>query len=148
MIDGVKFKIIKNNIDRRGFFREIFKQKDAYQNKIKFVQISHSFIKRNIIKAWHLHKKQYQWNYLVNGKIKVHLFDIRKSSKTYKKHVSFLIDSKKDHFVYFFPPGVAHGYITKKRENNMIYATSGYYNIKEEEKIPLNNKLIPNFFDE
>ena len=30
----------------------------------------------------------------------------------------------------------------------MIYATSGYYNIKEEEKIPLNNKLIPNFFDE
>ena len=36
MIDGVKFKIIKNNIDRRGFFREILKQKDTYQRKNGF----------------------------------------------------------------------------------------------------------------
>ena len=116
MIDGVKFKIIKNNIDRRGFFREIFKQKDAYQNKIKFVQISHSFIKRNIIKAWHLHKKQYQWNYLVNGKIKVHLFDIRKSSKTYKKHVSFLIDSKRIILFIFFHQELLMDILQKERK--------------------------------
>ena len=36
--------------------------------------------------------------------------------------------------------------LQKKRKIIVIY-TYGYYNIKEEEKIPLNNKLIPNFFD-
>jgi len=144
-INGVYFKKIKSNIDKRGFFREIFR--DDFLIKKKLRQISHSFIKKNIIKAWHLHQKQSQWNYLLKGKIKLYLFDTRPSSKTYKKHTTFNIDSKKSSIMYFFPAGVAHGYLTLSNENHMIYGTSGLYNPSEEYKINLKNNLIPNFFN-
>ena len=145
MIKGVVFKKIESHKDKRGFFREIFKLNKLFKNK-KICQISHSYIKKDIIKAWHLHKIQDQWNYLLKGKLKVYLFDTRKKSKTYKKYICFNLDSKKQNLVYFFPSGVAHGYITKSKENHMIYGTSGIYNPKEEYKISLKNKLIPNFF--
>ena len=144
-IHGVLFKKIKSNIDSRGFFREIFKDDILIKKKIR--QISHSFIKRKIIKAWHIHKNQSQWNYLLKGKIQVYLYDMRLRSKTFKKHTTLSINSKKDSIMYFFPPGVAHGYITLSNENHMIYGTSGIYNPEEEYKISLKNDLIPNFFN-
>ena len=145
MIKGVKITKIKSYNDNRGFFREILKQKDKYTN-VNFKQISHSFIKKNITKGWHLHKKQYQWNYLVTGKINVWLFDTRKKSKTYKKSLKINIDSKKDKILYFFPPGVAHGYKSISKINHIIYGTSGYYDKAEEKKLDLNSDLIPNYF--
>ena len=147
MIEGVVLKKIESHNDSRGYFREIFKLNKLFKQK-KICQVSHSYIKKNIIKAWHLHKKQDQWNYLLKGKLQVYLFDTRKKSISYKKHLSFILDSEKQNLVYFFPSGVAHGYITKSRENHMIYGTSGIYNPKEEYKIALRNNLIPNFFNQ
>ena len=109
-IQGVIFKNIKSHIDDRGFFREIFKENKLISKKFK--QISHSFIKKNIIKAWHLHRKQCQWNYLLKGKIKLYLFDTRNNSKTYKKDTAIFIDSKKKNVMYIFTAGGAQGYIT------------------------------------
>ena len=147
MIEGVVLKKIESHNDSRGYFREIFKLNKLLKKK-KICQVSHSYIKKNIIKAWHLHKKQDQWNYLLKGKLQVYLFDTRKKSISYKKHLSFILDSEKQNRVYFFPSGDAHGYITKSRENHMIYGTSGIYNPKEEYKIALRNNLIPNFFNQ
>ena len=144
-IHGVFFKKIKSNNDKRGFFREIFK--DDFLIKKKFKQISHSFIKKKVIKAWHIHKNQSQWNYLLKGKIQVYLYDMRLRSKTFKKHTTLSINSKKDSIMYYFPAGIAHGYITLSNENHMIYGTSGIYNPEEEYKISLKNDLIPNFFN-
>lgn len=139
------FKIkLKNNIDKRGFFIEIFKLNQA-NFKTKISQTSHSLIKKNILKGWHFHKKQTQWNYLLKGKIKVFLIDDRKSSKTYKKIKSFIINSKKDKIAYFFPPNIGHAYITYGKENHMIYGTSGYYDKEEEYKIKFDKNLIKVF---
>jgi dTDP-4-dehydrorhamnose 3,5-epimerase len=141
MIIGFYKKKIISHDDKRGFFREIF-----HSNKNKNIrQVSHSKIKRNIIKAWHIHKKQYQWNYLLTGSIDVFLYDLRKDSKSYKKKIYLKINAK-NRIIYFFPPGVAHGYITKSKVNHMIYGTSGFYDIKEEYKIDLVNNIIPNYF--
>tara|TARA_X000000950_G_C13902620_1_gene655454 strand:+ start:1395 stop:1811 length:417 start_codon:yes stop_codon:yes gene_type:complete len=136
MIDGViKKKIISHN-DKRGFFREIMKN-DNKLTKINFMQISHSKINKAIKKGWHIHKRQYQWNYLIKGGIRVFLLDLRKNSKTYKKKMSFLVDEKKP-MIYFFPPHVAHGYLTLKKDNHMLYGTSGFYLKDEEYKLPFN----------
>ncbi len=136
------FKIdVKKNIDKRGFFIEIFRT-DQLNYKSKILQVSHSFTKKNILKGWHFHKKQTQWNYLLEGKIKVFLIDNRKKSKTYKKIKSFIIDSKKNKSVYFFPANVGHAYITLGKKNHMIYGTSGNYEIKEEYKLPFNKNLL------
>ena len=136
------FKIkLKSNNDKRGYFIEIFKlNKINFKNKIS--QVNHSFIKNKILKGWHYHKKQTQWNYLLKGKIKVFLIDNRKNSKTYKKTKSFIIDAKKERIAYFFPPNIGHAYFTYGKENHMIYGTSGYYNKKEEYKIKFNKNLI------
>ena len=147
MIEGVVLKKIESHNDSRGYFREIFKLNKLFKEK-KICQVSHSYIKKNIIKAWHLHKFQDQWNYLLKGKLQVYLFDTRKNSKTYKQHISFNLDTKKKNLIYFFPSGVAHGYVTKSAENHMIYGTSGIYNPNEEYKIALRNNLIPNFFNQ
>jgi len=137
MIKGVKIKKIVSHNDRRGFFREIMKASDKYTN-IKFRQISHSKINKSIKKGWHVHKKQYQWNYLLKGKIEVFLLDLRKNSKSFKKQIKFIVTEKKP-LIYFFPPNVAHGYITLKKDNHIIYGTSGIYSKLEEYKLPFIN---------
>lgn len=136
------FKInLKNNKDNRGFFIEIFKL-NQLDFRSKLCQISHSFIKKNITKGWHFHKKQTQWNYLLKGKIKVFLIDKRNKSKTFNKIKSFVIDSKKDKIVYLFPPNIGHAYQTIGKENHMIYGTSGVYSLNEEYKLKFNKKFI------
>lgn len=134
MIKGVVIKNIKSNNDYRGFFREIMKKTDTYTD-VTFKQISHSKVKRFIKKGWHVHKKQYQWNYLLKGKIEVYLLDLRKSSKTYKKKIKFIVSDNKP-TIYFFPPNIGHGYIALKKENHIIYGTSGVYSVSEEYKLP------------
>ena len=139
MIEGVIIKNITSKNDSRGFFREIMKITDTYTN-VKFKQISHSRIHKSIKKGWHVHKKQYQWNYLLKGRIRVYLKDLRKTSSTFNKIVNFKIDEKKPK-IYFFPPNIGHAYITLNKENHVIYATSGVYNKNEEYKIDLEFKL-------
>ena len=134
-ISGVKFIKIKSHDDKRGFFREIFRLDNKYNNGVKFKQISHSKINKNVLKGWHLHKKQHQWNYLLSGKIKLYLLDNRINSKTYKKKFTTLLDAKSN-LLYFFPPNIGHAYKTLNKENHMIYATSGYYELNEEYKLP------------
>ena len=134
MIKGIVIKNIKSNNDTRGFFREIMKVTDKYTTA-KFRQISHSKINKFVKKGWHFHKKQYQWNYLLKGKIEVHLLDLRKQSKTYNKHIKFIVSDKKP-VIYFFPPNVGHGYITFEKDTHMIYGTSGVYSKLEEYKLP------------
>ena len=138
MIEGVIKKKIISHHDKRGFFREIMKNDNKF-TKIKFAQISHSKIKKSIKKGWHVHKKQYQWNYLLKGSIRVSLLDLRKNSKTFMKKMSFSVDEKNP-IIYFFPPHVAHGYITLKDNNHMIYGTSGVYSKDEEYKLPFKNE--------
>ena len=139
------FKIdLKKNIDKRGFFIETFRV-DQLSYKSNILQVSHSFTKKEILKGWHFHKKQTQWNYLLNGKIKVFLIDNRKNSKTYKKIKSFIVDSNKDKCIYFFPPNIGHAYITFAKENHIIYGTSGYYDPKEEYKVEFDKRFIRNF---
>ena len=138
MIEGViRRKIISHN-DRRGFFREVMKNNNKF-TKIKFNQISHSKIKKSIKKGWHVHKRQSQWNYLIKGSIRVYLLDLRKKSRTFMKKVSFLVNEKNP-IIYFFPPHVAHGYITLKEDNHMLYGTSGIYSKEEEYKLPFKNE--------
>ena len=137
MIQDVIIKNIHSNNDSRGFFREIMKVTDKYTN-IKFKQISHSKIHKSIKKGWHVHKKQYQWNYLLKGKIQVYLLDLRKKSKTFNKQYKFIVSEKKP-LLYFFPQNVAHGYITLNKDNHIIYGTSGVYSKLEEYKLPFIN---------
>ena len=136
MIHGVEIiKIVTHN-DERGFFREIMTK----TNEIK--QISHSLSHTGVLKAWHAHKYQTQWNYVVNGLISVSLHDLREDSPTYRKTLTFLCGDNQKSVNYKFPPGVAHGYKCINGPMNIIYMTSGNYDLKDEIRIPHDDSKI------
>ena len=145
MIEGVIIKQLISHKDNRGFFREIFRIKKNNQN-ILIKQISHSLVKKNIIKGWHGHKKQYQWNYILSGSALVILFDNRVKSKTYKQTIKIECDQNKKIYGYFFPPGVLHGYKCIQGPMNIIYGTSGFYNLKQEIRKKISYNKLNNFF--
>ncbi len=135
MINGVIIKELVTHTDERGFFRELFRFSEEFE-KISVGQLSHSLVKENVIKAWHGHKKQSQWNYVVSGKIKVVLYDNRLKSSTYRETVEFLIGDDEKPRAYYFPPEVLHGYKCLKGPLHIIYVTSGVYDLSDEIRIP------------
>ena len=141
MIKDIKIIELETHKDSRGFFREILRL-DNYDHDFNLGQLSHSKVNQEVLKAWHGHKKQSQWNYLINGKIKVVLYDYRDTSKSFNKYKEFLIDTKKESLAYFFPPGILHSYKCLEGPIDIIYLTSGTYNISEEIRISPSDKKI------
>ena len=131
MIDGVKIVELKTHKDERGFFREIFRFPEQFED-VTVGQLSHSLVKEGVVKAWHGHVYQSQWNYVVSGQIKVALYDDRKDSSTYKKTIEFVAGDEVESIAYFFPPGVLHGYKCIQGPMQIIYVTSGVYDLKDE----------------
>ena len=133
MIEGVKIITLKTHNDERGFFREIFRFAEQFPND-PVGQLSHSMVKEGIIKGWHGHVYQSQWNYVVSGKINVNLIDNRENSSTYKEIMDF-ITGDDDPKAYFFPPGILHGYKCIKGPMHILYATSDTYDLNDEIRV-------------
>lgn len=141
MIEGVVIKNLKTYGDNRGFFREIFRFSEEFKD-VPVGQLSHSLVKKGVIKGWHGHKDQSQWNYVVTGLIKVALHDNRVNSETYKKTMEFFVGEGQEPSAYFFPPGVLHGYKCLEGPMQIIYVTSGVYDLKDEVRIPYDDPEI------
>ena len=141
MIEGVVLKELETHSDDRGFFREIFRMTDDFSQE-GFGQLSHSLVYPGVVKAWHAHRVQTQWNYIACGLVRVALHDIRPESPTYRETMEFLTGENQKPIVYSFPPGVAHGYRCIAGPMHIIYITSGVYDLGDEVKIPHNDPDI------
>lgn len=130
-INGVKLVKLKTNRDHRGFFREIFRFTEDYK-EVSVGQLSHSVVNEGIIKGWHGHSYQSQWNYVVCGRIKVALYDDRKGSPTYGGLMEFSAGEIETPVGYYFPPGVLHGYKCESGPMHIIYVTSSTYDLDDE----------------
>ena len=144
MINGVKINELETHNDERGFFREIVRFPKIFKD-FPVGQISHSLVNEGIVKAWHGHTYQYQWNYIITGIINVALYDNRVESQTYKETMEFTVEDVQPK-LYFFPPGVLHGYKCIQGPVHMIYVTSGIYDLEDEVRMPMHiiNKNIFN----
>ena len=141
MIDDVVIKTLITHKDERGFFREIFRFSEQF-NGISVGQLSHSHVNEGVIKGWHGHREQSQWNYVVAGLLKVVLHDNRAGSLNYKETMEFLAGDGQEPCVYFFPPGVLHGYKCLKGPMQIIYVTSGVYDLSDEMRLALDDVEI------
>ena len=130
MIKDVEVVNLKTHKDQRGFFREIFRFNQQFEN-IPVGQLSHSLVDKNVVKGWHGHVYQHQWNYVVRGKISVGLYDNREESATYQELMEFEVSDQKP-LGYYFPPGVLHGYKCIIGPMHIIYVTSGSYDLDDE----------------
>ena len=141
MIDGVVFKELVTHEDERGFFREIIRVTDDFF-AAGFGQLSHSLVYTGVVKAWHAHRQQTQWNYVVSGLIKVALHDTRPESPNYRETMDFLAGDHQPVRTYVFPPGVAHGYRCVQGPMHIIYVTSGTYDSADEIRLPQDDPTI------
>ena len=144
MIDGVKLAPLITHRDQRGFFREIFRFSES-DSELSVGQLSHSLVEQGVVKGWHGHVYQSQWNYVVTGRIRVGLYDHREVSPTHNTPMEFLVGDGEQPLAYFFPPGVMHGYECVAGPLHIIYVTSGVYDPEDELRIPLDDLPHPSF---
>lgn len=141
LINGVIVKKLIRHHDDRGFFEELIKANDDFFRE-GFGQLSHSYMKKGVIKAWHIHKTQIDWWYIARGTLHVALFDMRENSPTYKVLNQFRLGEKGENIVLKIPAGVAHGCKVKSFDAELFYVTSSVYNTDEEGRIDHNDPII------
>ena len=140
-IEGVVVRELRTHADERGFFRELIRVTDDFFFE-GFGQWSHSLMFDGVIKAWHLHRIQTDWWYVVSGVLRVGLCDMRTDSPTYKTVMDFLMGDLQTARVIKIPPGVAHGCKTVQGPVNLFYVTSHVYNPDDEVRMPYNDPKI------
>ena len=145
-ISNTKFsglKIIKgiNHYDKRGYFRETFKN-SFFKNK-NFIFWCMSKSKKGVIRGLHCQKKFQQDQYVsvIKGKIFDVALDLRNISKTYGKYYCAVL-SDKNSTSLFIPAGFAHGFCSLKNENLILYGCTNYRSKKDEVGILWNDKTL------
>ena len=141
MIDGVSFKDLVRHPDERGFFEEIIRVTDPFFSE-GFGQLSRSSMHTGVVKAWHVHKTQIDWWYVVQGSVKVVLYDAREKSSTYQTLDEYLLGDEGRQCILKIPSGVAHGLKVLKGPADLVYVTSGMYTKEEEGRIAYNDSTI------
>lgn len=141
MIDGVQTKILIRHPDERGFFEELIRVSDPIFTE-GFGQLSRSSMTAGVVKAWHIHKTQVDWWYVVKGTVKVALYDTRAGSVTHKEFNEFTLGEEGQDIILKIPAGVAHGLKVIKGPAELVYVASGIYSKDEEGRIPYDNAEI------
>ena len=123
-IDGLF--IIKNKkfIDRRGYFKELYRE-NIIQKRFPFLVMS--FSKKNVVRGLHIQKNKMQGKFVtvLKGKIFDVAVDLRKKSKTFGKYFTTVMSEKNSKSI-FIPPGFAHGFLSLDKENFVIYSCTKY----------------------
>src|SRR6056300_459323 len=109
----------KNLFDKRGFFRELSAEKNI-KKRLVFTIVSKS--KKNVLRGFHMQRKNKQGKYLsvVKGKIYDVVVDCRKNSKTFGKKFKITLSQKNAKSIYI-PPGFLHAFLTLDTENIVVY---------------------------
>ena len=135
-------KIIKTKIfkDKRGFFKEIHKNKIL---KKKFIFDVMSYSKKGVLRGLHIQTKfpQAKLITVTSGKIMDVAVDLRKNSKSFGKYYSTIISQDSD-FSLFIPEGFAHGFLCLSQTCTINYKCSEYRNKKSEKTLRWDDEQI------
>jgi len=143
MIEGVIVKQLKLLADERGWLMEILRKDwDVYE---KFGQVYITAAYPNVVKAWHMHKKQTDHLVCIKGMVKLVLYDDRKGSKTKEEINEFVIGEQNPELVKV-PPEVWHGFKVISQKTALVMNTpTELYNYKapDEYRLPPDTSEIP-----
>jgi dTDP-4-dehydrorhamnose 3,5-epimerase len=138
-IDGVMVKTFKKHADQRGYFIEQLKRGDldddgnAFIPPQPFAQMSRSLAYARggnppeLIKAFHWHRKQWDYWDIVAGNARVVLCDLREGSPTEGRIQVVMLGEHAPRMVAI-PPYVAHGYQCVSMQDVILnyYVTEPY----------------------
>jgi dTDP-4-dehydrorhamnose 3,5-epimerase len=107
MIEGVQIIPLKTIMDDRGMVRHMLKSTDPHFKK--FGEIYFSVIFPGAIKAWHVHRKM-ELNYaVIEGNIKLVLYDTRRDSATNGEFQEICM-GEDNYVLVTVPPHVINGF--------------------------------------
>jgi len=109
MIEGVKLIALKQIPDERGKIMHMLRCNEPHFEK--FGEIYFSFAYPGVIKGWHEHTKQVQNYAVIQGMIKLVLYDNRKDSRTFKE-IMEVFTGEDNYQLITIPTGVINGYKT------------------------------------
>jgi dTDP-4-dehydrorhamnose 3,5-epimerase len=129
--------------DQRGFFLESYNKRafrDATGLDVEFVQDNHSSSRRGVLRGLHYQIRQAQGKLVrvIAGEVFDVAVDLRRSSPSFGKSVTFNLDSASKRMAWV-PPGFAHGFLVLSAEAEFIYKTTDYY-APEHERVLLWNE--------
>jgi dTDP-4-dehydrorhamnose 3,5-epimerase len=155
-IEGVMVKSFQVHADQRGYFLEQLKRGDLddqgrpFLPEHRFAQMSRSLAYARggnppeLIKAFHWHKRQWDYWDIVRGNARVVLVDLRKDSPTTGR-IQAIAAGQNAPKMIAIPPLVAHGYQVLDLQDVLLcyYVTEPYDQQRPDEgRIPWNDPRI------
>lgn len=143
MIKDVKIKKLRIIPDERGMLMEILRSDDDVFERFGQVYVTTAY--PDVVKAWHMHKKQTDNMTCIKGVMKVALYDAREDSETFKELNEFFI-GKDNPMLLSIPPNVYHGFKaigTEEAYMINIPTVLFYYKEPDEYRLPPDTKDIP-----
>jgi dTDP-4-dehydrorhamnose 3,5-epimerase len=137
--------IIKPDVfeDDRGYFFESFNHEKFLQAglDLKFIQDNESRSKEGVLRGLHFQAPPVAQGKLVRvmrGSVCDVAVDIRKESPTYGKWESIIL-SGQNKWMYWIPPGFAHGFVTLEDDTIFFYKCTNVYSKVSEGSILWND---------
>jgi dTDP-4-dehydrorhamnose 3,5-epimerase len=143
MIEGVVTKQLRQVVDERGWLIEILRSDWKLFQKFGQVYVTAAY--PQVVKAWHMHKKQTDNITCIKGMIKLALYDGRSNSKT-KDEINEFVIGERNLVLVQVPPQVWHGFKTISKEPALVLnvPTELYnYNEPDEYRLPPDTSKIP-----
>ena len=134
-IDKVFLLNIKTFNDQRGSFLETYTDNinKVLGVNVDWIQENESLSHKNVFRGLHFQKKPFTQSKLIrvsNGKILDILVDLRKKSKTFKKCITIILESRSD--ILYVPQGIAHGFLSLENNTIVNYKCDNLYSPKNE----------------
>ncbi len=131
---------LKGFSDERGRFTETFRREWFPWIEWNAIQSNRSDSKAGVLRGLHYHHQQIDYWYVLNGRVRAGLVDLRPSSRTYM--VTEMIEMGEDNNVgLFIPIGVAHGFLALT-DCTLTYLVNNYYDGSDECGVAWNDPQI------
>lgn len=131
-VDGVLIVEPKVFGDSRGYFMEVFSERDfraATGLDVHFVQDNESMSSKGVLRGLHFQKAPYSQSKLVrvvSGSVQDVAVDLRAGSPTFGKYVSVVL-SGENRRMFYIPEGFAHGFLVLEDNTVFQYKCGAFY---------------------
>ena len=140
--------IVKPDVfeDLRGYFFESYNKEKFIRLGIdqNFVQDNESMSQKGVLRGLHFQKPPFAQGKLVRvmqGAVLDVAVDIRKNSPTYGEWVAVEL-TQKNKWMYWIPPGFAHGFVALQDNTVFFYKCTNVYNKESEGSILWNDPTL------
>src|SRR3989338_5067836 len=107
MIEGVHVKLLKKIPDERGMIMHMLRRDDP--EFVTFGEIYFSIVYPGVVKGWHIHRKMTLHYAVIQGMVKLVLYDDRKGSPT-KGELMEIFTGDHNYALITIPPLVWNGF--------------------------------------